>query len=185
MPVDNIRRALVDVDSTLWAFDDVIMPLLVSEYGVPPDADKREWEWYRPYMSDEQFYRMVDVVKDLQIRYPPFRGADDLFRLLPELGYEFIVATNHPGRYAAAKLVVWLSKYLPSTWSGVYAGKSKLFLIDKGMLVIDDAPKTIKFAHLSEANSVFLNFPWNESVAALGHGFGNLKEMVEWLRTQK
>lgn len=179
-----MKRAIVDVDGTLWDLHARIGPVLNKLYGVPlgyPD----KWEYYKnlavreDYCTDKQFFAVVNETHQQQGAQPefavPFEGAGKLIYALSKK-HEIIIA-SHRQSNSVYWLVEWLNYWVAPVWSGVYAGHNKTFMIGEGDLVIDDNPSTIEYALSQRAISWALLWPWNKDTD--GHKFTSLGEMVE------
>jgi hypothetical protein len=114
-----------------------------------------------------------------QYKTEPFEGATELLEALAGAGYQIIIA-SHRQAGNGIRLARWLDKYLPNIWSGMYSGPDKIFLIDKGDLVIDDSPHTIDEALKIGAEVWTLRWPWNRETKA--RKFLSLKTMSKAVR---
>ena len=175
-----IRRAVVDVDGTLWDLHKPLRKMLRAFYPAVPDTIPTEWNWYGAYgITDEAFYAAVDSIHKQQIDYPPLPGARELFITLNAHKYEIIVA-SHRRNGAAPALARWLEKNELEPYSGIYTGPDKLFLIRKNDLVVDDAPTTISYSWNIGAEVHYLDWPWNRGMVGKSHE--NLCEMAEGIK---
>lgn len=173
-------RALVDVDGTLWSLYDVLLPILHEKYGVPLELPT-EWDFYKTYMTDSQFYKCVDEAHDEQWYSEPFVGAPELFGLLKNYNVEAIVASHRNPRFNS-DLAEWLARHYMQPVSGIYTGYDKRFLIRECQIVIDDSPSTIAYVQSLGIRSLAIRWPWNaETTAVL---FGDLPEMNRWLEAE-
>ena len=173
-----MRHCILDCDNILWPLASYMQPIFVAKFGVPAELSS-EWNWYKEWMSEADFYGVVDEAHSRQLEHQPFDGAAELFEALDESGYQIIVA-SHRNHRAAADLAAWITFNLSDKWSGVYTGPDKHWLIQKGDLVIDDAPHTIAYANSVGAEPWTLIWPWNESSAA--RKFKNLHDMAAAVR---
>ena len=79
-----MRKAIVDVDGTLWDFHGVLHPILAERFGSPPDIRPTLWDWYLEYMTEEQFFEGVAAAHEYQNSHNAFDGAEELFDALYE-----------------------------------------------------------------------------------------------------
>lgn len=169
-------KVVVDVDGTLVDFHTPLRKLLRQLYPQIPDVVSNDWNWYKEYITDKQFYTVCDTVQLIQMRsHAPMGGALSLFVMLKMRGAEVFVATHRKPTYAPA-LVRWLAKYNLEPYSLVYTGFDKLPLITEGCIVIDDAPDTIEYTRSVGAMPVWLTWPWNEHIEG---GYKNLYEVAD------
>ena len=177
-----MKRAMVDVDGTLWNFHKPLHVQLHRLYDFPnvPTDKITHWNWYFDYgISKSQFYKAVDMVHKNQDRHPPYAGAIKLLRTLDELGYEVIVA-SHRRPQIAHILARWLEKNMIYPYSTLYAGPDKSQFFRRGDLLIDDAPHTIENGLALGMDVMYLEWPWNTGLG--GFRFGTLHDIVETLR---
>lgn len=174
-------RCIVDVDGTLWDLHPLLIPMLNDQYGTSFDMHNRTWNFYEDQITDEQFYRVVDLAHLRQFERSAFEGAIELFAVLAKAKLEVIVA-SHRNADTLPRLVYWLDREDLVPFSGVYAGYDKKFLMAPGDLVIDDNPCTIQYAIATGCKVLSLRWPWNTETAAVL--FDNLHEMVEWLEVE-
>lgn len=171
------RRAVVDVDGTLWNLWLPVRETLLR-LGVASESDLLEeaphWNHHRDAgVSDAVFYQAVHACHAAQIGYPPFEGAFLLFDALNRRGFEVIVA-SHRKPQTAHLLGKWLRRYGLEPYSGLYTGANKHFLISAGDLVIDDSPDTIIEVQRRGAQSLSLEWAYNRE-ALQGQGSGGPK----------
>lgn len=168
-----MKRAIVDVDGTLW---DLHKPLHLVLHTLYPDLPKepvREWDWYKEHITDSQFYAVVNIIHRLQIadNAEPFVGAEQLFNRLHANKYEIFVASHR--KYDTGHLLArWLVRNRLTPFSAVYTGNDKTEFIREGDLVIDDAPKTIEYSLNIGAEVWYIAWPWNEGLG------GNRRETL-------
>lgn len=163
-----MRRAIIDVDGTLWDLHTPLNKLLSELYpGFPPDLPT-SWNYFLDYITKEQFYAAVDIVHKSQSEHSPFLGAAYLFSVLTDKNLEIVVA-SHRAYNTAHTLVEWLNKHDLYPYSTVYTGPDKTRFIRKGDIVIDDAPKTISHAFVEGACVYYLSWPWNERMVGSTH----------------
>jgi phosphoglycolate phosphatase-like HAD superfamily hydrolase len=165
-----MRRAIVDVDGTLWDFHRPLHKYLHDKFGTPSELASK-WDWFEDAgLTKSQFYQGVMAIHNEQMYHAPFPGAHHLFRALRDCKFQVIVA-SHRNHTHGARLAAWLAKYRLGPYAGVYCGPDKKFLIDKDGVLIDDAPATIQYATRLGATCLTLAWPWNENEAALRFDF--------------
>jgi hypothetical protein len=172
----EMRRCILDVDGTLWDLHRPLYNRLTLNFDLPSyEESLTDWNWFEPYMSKKEFYAAVDATHNEQYQYPAFDGAHELFQTLHRMDLEVIVA-SHRQPQTAARLAWWLGNNELYPYSGVLTSHDKLFLIRRGDIVIDDAPKTIAYAWNNDASIHYLRWPWNSGM--VGAGYDNLYELI-------
>jgi beta-phosphoglucomutase-like phosphatase (HAD superfamily) len=157
-----MRRVIVDVDGTLVDFHTPLHRELRKRFPDVPKGLPKEWNWFGPYMTTEQFYAACHVVHERQMRgHKPMKGAFELFKMLNSFDTEIIVA-SHRRQDMAPQMAQWLNRHHLTPYAGVYAGNNKHPLIEQGCIIIDDAPHTIEYAKSVGATPVWMDWPWNE-----------------------
>jgi len=177
-----MRRAVVDVDGTLWNFHKPLHVQLHRLYDFPNvSTDKiTHWNWYFDYgITKSQFYKAVDIVHRNQNQHSPYLGVRELFTTLDDLGYEVIVA-SHRSAQIAHHLTKWLNNHWIYPYSMVYAGPDKSQFFRRGDLLIDDAPHTIEDGLSLGMDVMYLEWPWNTDLGGLR--VGTLLDITEVLR---
>lgn len=182
------KRAILDVDNTLWDLMAPVHELLDMLHGPFKWGVVDQWNHHRDFVTDEQFYSAVASCHASQITYSAFRGAALLFDSLDKTGWEVVVASvRAPQR--AASLIEWLDHCGLGPYTGVYSGADKHFLIRTGDLVIDDNPETIIYAGRAGAQAISLIYPYNREALrkpSIGtpapKGFYALEAMALWVR---
>ena len=169
-----MKRAVVDVDNTLWSMHTPLKMLMERDGYTNIPAEPERWTWYEDFMSPKTFYKYIEKVYEIQQLFRQFSGAWELLEELDRTGHEIIIASNRNPR-SAHDLSIWLYSNLPRVWSGVYAGPNKLFMIEAGDLVIDDSPLTIRYAISRGAKVWTLDYLYNKDTMA--EKFQTLLEM--------
>ena len=166
-PDGAMKRAIVDVDGTLWDLHNPLQNVLHKLYSQLPKTLPTKWDWFDDYdVKPSQFYTVVNMVHELQTSTgtaKAYAGAKQLFKLLNDQKWEVIVA-SHRKYDTAGQLAGWLYVEGLGPYSGVYTGQDKKFLFREGDLVIDDAPDTILWAADKGCDVWYLAWPWNEGL---------------------
>jgi len=172
-----MKRAIVDVDGTLWDLSTPLHVKLREQYPhIPKDVDNSSWEWYEPYITKKQFYKVVDETHIEQLYASAYSGSQRLFHELHVRKYEVFVASHR--RYdTGPQLAFWLWMQWLVPYSALYCGWDKTEFIRPFDLVIDDAPSTIDFALGQGCRVMYLNWPWNKEQG--GEKYDTLVELVE------
>lgn len=174
------KLAIVDVDSTLWDFDEPLLKILHERHGLPVELH-RAWDWYLDYgITERQFQAAIRYAHEAMALYDPFPGAQELFAYLDSEHYEVMIATHKPSQ-GGQELARWLERRNLEPYSGLYTGSDKLFLIEPKALVIDDKPTTINYAAGVGAIPVTLKYPWNDGSLA-AYRAKNLLNLINWLK---
>lgn len=154
---------MVDVDSTLYDFTTPeFMALKTVNPDIPNPAQIAEWNWYKPYFTDDQYFEAVNYVHLHQAEFPPFEGAKELLETLLKR-YNVMIATHRLPTYSA-ELRDWLEKYeLPCT--DIYCDtKTKLGCFEYAWYeyIIDDCPATLLRAPHHGVRGLSIRYPWNK-----------------------
>ncbi len=184
------KRAIVDVDGTLWSLTARIRKLAKDMWDIEMD-EPDSWNAHRKHMTDDEFYILVRAAHASQLYGSPYFGAYSLFDALNKQGYEVIVA-SHRTPQTAHYLVKWLQHNGLEPYSGVYTGVDKHFLIRPEDLVIDDAPHTIEHVVRMGAKAIGLTYRYNRDILGWVNreevpnmqkpkGFHTLEEMAAWI----
>jgi len=175
-------KAILDVDGILWDFHRPLFNKLSKRFSGLPKSLPAEWNWFRKYMTDQEFYDCVFDTHVEQVGYSVFPGTDLLLHVLDEKNIEVMIASNRDSALIY-NLSRWLYTNRVAPISGIYAGYDKSFLIERGDLLIDDNPGTIRYASSIRAASLTLKWPWNNEVKDLPYvaRFDSLYFMAKWV----
>jgi 5'(3')-deoxyribonucleotidase len=176
------KKAVVDIDNTLWHFCDVLYERLKSINGaMPPPDDWTDWDFWENYCSKEEF---VDAIQYIQMnqdddRHLPYPEARDFLSTLKKHNFHIIIA-SHRTPESIKQTHRWLVKH-SLAFDEVHLSYDKTVLFDGSCdIVVDDSPHVLEKAVEKGILATGLVFPWNQNSANNGcRLFGNLKEILE------
>ena len=172
------KRAILDVDSTLWGFDEILYKELYSLFPKIETPDKwNEWEFYQKYgISKNNFYKVVDKIHKQQEYYKPFKDAS-LFSYILRKDYHVTIASHRKPKYKEI-----LKKWLDSneiTYDDIFVDNCKFHLFDNVDLVVDDSPIFLIEARKRNAKMTCgLVYPWNKKLEKEFLLCEDLKELI-------
>jgi len=159
-------RLLVDMDNTLYAAPFAEAARVMWGADAPPSSEVDSWLWYKKYVTDHQWQRVVEFVHDRLAWYPPFPKAVETLQAVSR-HFEIIVTSQRPAIYDA-DVGWWLVDNKIPAHKRVIRPGSKLELFKRGDIVIDDAPHNIVGALERGAHVVTLSYPYNSFTKCLG-----------------
>jgi hypothetical protein len=179
------KKAIVDIDNTLWHFCDALYDNLVALNGSFPSPDKWEhWDFWERYCSAQIFYGAVEAVHQNQDHetYLPYPDARNFLTALRENGYHVTIASHRSPEFRN-QTEKWLEKH-DLRYDELHLSFEKTRLFDKNTaIVVDDAPQTLEKAVEKGAFSAGLLFPWNRNHTGKGFAlFNRLEEILDHIR---
>ncbi len=150
---------LIDIDNTLWDFSSVLFQELSLKYNIPGPEHWAHWNFWKKYMTGNDFYDAVYKIHQEQEKYAPYPEAEPFLNSLKEKGHTIVIA-SHRQKKAFEPTRNWLRKNnLP--FDKVPLSYDKTVLFDGIDYVIDDSPSVIKKACLEGIPVAALRKPWN------------------------
>jgi FMN phosphatase YigB (HAD superfamily) len=179
------KKAIVDIDNTLWHFCDALYENLIVLNGSFPHPDKWEhWDFWERYCSEEIFYEAVESIHFNQDNesYLPYPEAENFLSTLKEHGYHVTIA-SHRSPVFRSQTEKWLAKH-NLCYDELHLSFEKTRLFDSSTtLVVDDAPQILEKAVAQGALAAGLLFPWNRSCTDRGFAlFNSLDEVLVHIR---
>ena len=179
-----IRKAIIDIDNTLWHFCDALYEELRKVNGSFPAPGRwTHWDMWEKHCSLDEFLSAVNAVHLNQHsdRYLPYPEAKEFLSSLKENGYHIIIASHRSPDYRR-QTEKWLKKHdLVYDELDLSFQKTRLFdsLTD---VVVDDAPDILEKAVEHGVMATGLLFPWNREYAGNGFRlFQNLNQVLEYV----
>lgn len=182
-----MKKAVIDIDNTLWHFCDVLYERLkkINEAMPPPDY-WIEWDFWENYCSKEEF---ICAIQDIQLnqddeRHLPYPEAKDFLATLKEHNFHIIIA-SHRTPESIEQTHRWLVKH-GLAFDEVHLSYDKTVLFDQSCdIVVDDSPHTLEKAAEKGIIATGLLFPWNKLYSENGNIlFNSLDEILRFILDQ-
>jgi 5' nucleotidase, deoxy (Pyrimidine), cytosolic type C protein (NT5C) len=175
------KKAVIDIDNTLWHFCDVLFERLQKINNSVPSPDQWvEWDFWENFCSKEEF---LGAIKDIHLnqdddRHLPYPEAKDFLATLKEHDFHITIA-SHRTPDSIEETHRWLVKH-ELVFDEVHLSYDKTVLIDDDChVVVDDAPHILEKAAERGVPAAGLLFPWNQSFAHNGYKlFRDLNEVL-------
>jgi phosphoglycolate phosphatase-like HAD superfamily hydrolase len=176
------KKAVIDIDNTLWHFCDVLFERLQKiNQTIPPPDGWVEWDFWENYCSKEEF---LGAIKDIHLkqdddRHLPYPEAKEFLATLKKNDFHIIIA-SHRTPDSIEETHRWLAKH-DLVFDEVHLSYDKTVLINSSChAVVDDAPHILDHAALRSITAAGLMFSWNLSHA--NNGYKLCKDLNEVLR---
>jgi beta-phosphoglucomutase-like phosphatase (HAD superfamily) len=179
-----VKRAIIDIDNTLWHFCDALHEQLqkINENFPSPD-NWVHWDMWETYCSLDEFLGAVNAVHLNQHsdKYLPYPEAKEFLSTLKEHGYHITIASHRSPDYRK-QTERWLEKH-DLVHDELHLSFHKARLFDRFTdVVVDDAPQVLEKAVDKGVMATGLLFPWNKEYADNGFRlFSNLNEILEYI----
>jgi len=182
------KKAIVDIDNTLWHFCDALYEELRKINERFPTADSwTHWDIWETYCSLDQFMGAVNAVHFNQHsdKYLPYPEAKDFLSTLKEHGYHITIASHRSPDYRK-QTERWLEKH-DLVYDELHLSFHKTRLFDGSTdVVVDDAPQVLEKAAERGVMATGLLFPWNREYEGNGFRlFNNLNEILEHILNER
>ncbi len=180
----KIKKAVIDIDNTLWHFCDALYVKLKDINRQMPAPDYWvEWDFWENYCSKENFLGAIEEIHlnqddDMHLPYPEAR---DFLAALKEHNFHIIIA-SHRITESEKQTKRWLVKH-GLIYDELHLSFDKTVLFDEIChVVVDDSPDVLQKASEKGVISTGLLFPWNLNCANNGHKlFKNLVEVLRYI----
>ncbi|MCS7280799.1 MAG: hypothetical protein NZ583_04125 [Desulfobacterota bacterium] len=175
---EKIRRALIDIDNTLWDFAPLLYEKLkLINPSVPPPQSWLRWDFFKDYVSAEVFYGVIEEIHKRQDEYGVFPDAKRFLEGIRALGLKIVIG-SHRNRSAEEATLRWLKKHdLP--FDELHLSYDKTVLFGSVDLVVDDSPFVHEKAKSFGIMALGIEYPWNRNFDLLL--FKNLTEILLYL----
>src|SRR5512135_1830050 len=165
-----IKKAIVDIDNTLWHFCDALHEELKKINSSFPAPDGwTDWDLWQGYCSEYEFLEAVNTIHFNQDNrgYLPYPEAKDFLSSLRENNYHITIASHRSPDYTE-QTERWLKKHgLVYDKLHLSFHKTRLFDVTTDV-VVDDAPMVLEKAVEKGVMATGLSFPWNREFADNG-----------------
>jgi phosphoglycolate phosphatase-like HAD superfamily hydrolase len=177
------KRAIIDIDNTLWQFSDAFYLELKKINNKFPTPDHWcTYDIWEGYCSVEDLIAAINTIHHNQDsdRYQPYPESRDFLASLREHGCHIIIA-SHRTSETSQPTERWLARHrLP--YDELHLSLDKTVLFPNVDIVVDDSPMTLEKAIESGALGAGLSFPWNRAYASNGFRlFSNLNEVLDYI----
>ena len=163
MYMKHRKKAIVDIDNTLWHFCDALYEHLQRINPSFPQIDEWiDWDFWKQFCSEEDFYDAIDKIHVNQdnAKHLPYPEAQHFLTTLKEYGFHIVIA-SHRSETSRISTYNWLAHHkLPFDELHLSFDKTVLFQ-SNSRIVIDDSPKVLQKAKEKGIRSAGLIFPWN------------------------
>jgi len=179
-----LKKAVIDIDNTLWHFCDVLYERLKKiNNAMPTPENWIEWDFWESYCSKEEF---LNAIEDIHLnqddnRHLPYPEARDFLATLKRHDFHIIIA-SHRTPESREQTHRWLVRH-NLTFDEVHLSYDKTILFEKDChIVVDDAPYILEKAVVKGVTAAGLLFPWNKSIRNNGYRlFHSLTEILEYV----
>jgi hypothetical protein len=178
------KKAVIDIDNTLWRFCDVLFERLqkINE-TIPSPEHWVEWDFWEHYCSKEQF---LGAIRDIHLNqdddmHLPYPEAKEFLSALKEHDFHITIA-SHRSTDSIEQTRSWLVKH-ELLFDEIHLSYDKTVLIDGTCdAVVDDAPHILERAAEQGVTAAGLLFPWNRELRNNGYKLCmNLDEILTYI----
>jgi deoxypyrimidine-specific 5' nucleotidase type C protein (NT5C) len=178
------KRAIVDIDNTLWHFCDAFYEELRKINRNFPTPDSwTHWDLWEGYCSEADFYGAVNAVhfKQHTESYLPYPEAKHFLIALKENNYHITIASHRYPDYRK-QTIKWLETH-GLVYDELHLSFQKTLLFNESIdVVVDDSSEVLKKAVEKGVVATGLLFPWNSEYADNGFKlFRNLNDILRYV----
>ena len=178
------KRAIVDIDNTLWHFCDAFYEQLRKINKSFPTPDSwTHWDIWQGHCSENDFYDAVNAIHSNQHSdsYLPYPEAKDFLITLKEHDYHITIASHRSPDYRQ-QTGQWLKTH-GLVYDELHLSFNKTQLFDESVdVVVDDSPHVLEKAVEKGVIATGLLFPWNREYADNSFNlFRNLNEILSYI----
>ena len=159
------KKAVIDIDNTLWHFCDVLYERLIKiNKAIPSPEHWVEWDFWENYCSKKEFLGAIENIHMNQDSegHLPYPEARDFLASLKEHNFYIIIA-SHRTPNSIEQTQKWLEKH-ELLFDEIHLSYDKTVLIDaKCDAIVDDAPDILEKAADMHITASGLLFPWNKN----------------------
>jgi hypothetical protein len=178
------KRAIVDIDNTLWHFCDAFYEELRKINKAFPTPDNwTGWDIWQGYCSETDFYEAVNAIHVNQHSesYLPYPEARAFLAALRENDYHITIASHRSPDYRR-QTEQWLRTH-GLVYDELHLSFQKTQLFNESTdIVVDDSPDVLKKAVEKGLRATGLLFPWNREFADSGFAlFNSLNDILRYV----
>jgi len=177
-----MKKAIVDIDNTLWHFCDAFYEELRKiNKNFPTPEHWTHWDIWEGFCTEADFYNAVNAVhlKQHHDNYVPYPEAKDFLINLKGNGFHITIASHRSPDYRR-QTETWLEKH-GLVYDELHLSYCKTELFTESTdVVVDDSPHVLEKAVHQGVRAMGLLFPWNREYANNGFLlFNSLNEILE------
>ncbi len=153
-------QIIIDIDNILWHFAPVFYEHLKQVNPlVPLPSHWTKWDFWKPYFTKEDFYRIVHTIHAKQLEFEPFPDAGEFLQTLKNYGFQITIASHRAPEHAFVT-EKWLQKH-GLVYDELHLSYDKTLLLNGNILaVVDDCPKVILAATEKNILAFTIDYPW-------------------------
>ena len=179
-----LKKAIIDIDNTLWHFCDVLYEELRKvNKTMPPPEYWVDWDFWENYCSLDDFMEAIHRIQMNQDddRHLPYSEAKSFLSTLKYHNFHIVIA-SHRIPESLAQTEKWLVKH-DLIFDELHLSNDKTVLFDEDChIVVDDSPVTLEKAAEKGILASGILFPWNRSLDNNGcRLFDNLDHVLDHL----
>jgi hypothetical protein len=183
---ENMKKAVIDIDNTLWHFCDILYKRLKKiNKTLPGPNNWTEWDFWEEYCSKEEFIKAINEIHLDQDnkKHVPYSESRDFLRTLKEHNF-YIVIASHRTPESIEQTHRWLVKH-DLIFDELYLSHDKTVLFEEEChMVVDDAPYILEKAAEKGLKASGLSFRWNKHNGNNGYKlFNNFAEVSRYILT--
>jgi len=160
-----LKRAVIDIDNTLWHFCDVLYEQLrVNNPSVPSPDRWVNWDFWIHYCTEDEFWAAINRIHLNQDddAHLPYDGAGEFLETLKNHNFHIVIA-SHRTTESYTQTKRWLRKH-DLIFDELHCSSDKTVLFDEACnIVIDDSPYVLEKAIERGIKVCGLSFPWNKT----------------------
>lgn len=177
------KKAVIDIDNTLWQFCDALYEGLRMVNGAMPSPEKWvDWDFWTRYCSRADFMAVIHRVQLNQNHdnHRPYPEAEGFLRTLKDHRFHIVIA-SHRGPETLDQTEKWLLRH-GLIFDELHLSNDKTVLFDETChIVVDDSPSVLEKAAEKEILASGLSFPWNRDHDNGYRLFDNLNDVAAHL----
>lgn len=177
-----LKKAVIDIDNTLWHFCDILYEQLkVIDPAVPGPDHWVDWDFWMRYCSEDEFWAAINRIHLNQDddAHLPYGEAGEFLETLKNNNFHIVIA-SHRTTESYIQTKRWLIKY-DLIFDELHCTSDKTLLFDEFChIVVDDSPFVLEKASEKGIKASGLVFPWNR--ASMQNGFQLFTNLNEILR---
>ena len=185
-----IKKAVIDIDNTLWQFCDVLYEGLREVNSALPSPDSWiNWDFWMHFCSEDEFMSVIHRIQMTQDNdsHLPYKEAENFLKTLKDHNFHIVIA-SHRTPESLVQTKRWLLKH-NLIFDELHLSSDKTVLFNETChVVVDDSPFVLDNAAEKGIFATGLKFPWNMNHGNNGYKLFNnldsvLKHILETIKT--